>query len=298
MSSADLVVLFEHDGWQAPLFAALDDRGIRYDAFDLKGGAYDPAELPDAPVVFNQASPSAYVRGRRRAVPLALSLLRSLEHAGRRVINGERAFALELSKSAQVALMRRLGIRHPRTIAFNDVAALERYIERESDTFRFPALVKPEQGGSGARIQSVESLDAVAALVENDPDLWEPDGLLLLQEQITSDAARGVVRLELVGGELLYAMRIVGGGFNLCPSEVCHPSAAKAAHARQTPSRRRASCRSRGRTNARSPRRARSHELASSISAASNTSKSAASRLSTISTPIRICARRSPKRSA
>jgi len=116
----DLVVLFEHTEWQKPLWAALDRRGIRYDAFDLKRAAFDPDAVPAAPLYFNQASPSAYVRGNTRAVPLALSLMRSLETAGARVLNGSRAFLLEVSKSAQAALLRKLDIAHPRSLAFND----------------------------------------------------------------------------------------------------------------------------------------------------------------------------------
>ena len=39
------------------------------------------------------------------------------------------------------------------------------------------------------------------------------------------DPARGIVRMEFLGGELLYAMRVVShGSFNLCPSEVCNPA--------------------------------------------------------------------------
>src|SRR6185312_2840779 len=107
----------------------------------LKRAAFDPDSVPKAALYFNQASPSAYVRGNTRAVPLTLSLMRSLELGGARVLNGSRAFALELSKSAQVALMRRLAIDHPRTIAFNDPeAALELW------DAGWPALLKPEQG--------------------------------------------------------------------------------------------------------------------------------------------------------
>src|SRR5438270_12130562 len=119
----DLVVLFEHPEWQKPLFAALERRGIPFARFDLKHAAFDPDNVPEAPLYFNQASPSAYVRGNTRAVPLALSLMRSLELGGARVLNGSRAFALELSKSAQAALMQRLGIPHPRALAFNHVDA-------------------------------------------------------------------------------------------------------------------------------------------------------------------------------
>src|SRR5438876_1256289 len=106
----NLVVLFEHPEWQKPLFAALERRGVSFGRFDLKTAAFDPDSVPEAPLYFNQASPSAYVRGNTRAVPFALSLIRSLELAGARVLNGSRAFSLELSKSAQAALMQQLGI--------------------------------------------------------------------------------------------------------------------------------------------------------------------------------------------
>src|ERR1700730_6142184 len=138
----DLVVLFEHPEWQKPLFSVLDRRGVKYGRFDLKKGAFDPDSVPEAPLYFNQASPSAYVRANTRAVPLALSLMRSLELGGARVLNGSQAFSLELSKSTQAALMQRLNISHPRTLAFNDVnAALAQWDNR------WPALLKPEQGG-------------------------------------------------------------------------------------------------------------------------------------------------------
>src|SRR5271154_4839490 len=173
----DLVVLFEHPEWQKPLFSALDRRAVRYAAFDLKHGAFDPDRVPDAPLYFNQASPSAYVRGNTRAVPFALSLIRSLELGGAKVLNGSAAFSLELSKSAQAALMQRLGIRHPRTLAFNDVnAALEAWGDR------WPALLKPEQGGSGARMFLLNSGEELSRLLADRPDLWLPDNLLLLQE--------------------------------------------------------------------------------------------------------------------
>src|SRR5688572_21515428 len=117
--SHDLVVLFEHPEWQKPLFSALEKRGLPFGRFDLKSGAFDPDDVPSAPLYFNQASPSAYVRGNTRAVPLALSLIRSLELGGSRVLNGSQAFSLELSKSTQAALMRRLEIAHPHSVAFN-----------------------------------------------------------------------------------------------------------------------------------------------------------------------------------
>src|SRR5262252_5050632 len=123
-ASPDLVVLHEHPEWQKPLFAALD----------VTRAAFLNAEPPRARLYFNQASPSAYLRGNTRAVPLALAYMRSLERLGARVLNGADVFALELSKSAQATLLRSLGVDCPRSITFNDVSALQAH----AATIRWP----------------------------------------------------------------------------------------------------------------------------------------------------------------
>ena len=220
MMKADLVVLYEHPEWQKPLFAALERRAVRFEAFDLKSAAFSNVDALAAPLYFNQASPSAYVRGHVRAVPLALAYMRTLERRGARVLNGADVFALELSKSAQATLLQTLAIDTPHSITFNDVAALR----PRAGQMRWPALLKPDQGGSGARIHVVESVEQVAAILDADPSLWLPDNLFLLQELLEHDPEAGIVRLEFLGGELLYAMRVkTHGRFNLCPSPVCNP---------------------------------------------------------------------------
>src|SRR5262245_17705359 len=219
-NAPDLVVIHEHPEWQKPLFAALERRGVSYQAFNVARASFANDEPADARLYFNQASPSAYIRGNTRAVPLALAYLRSLALRGARVLNGAEVFALELSKSTQATLLRTLGIDTPHSITFNDVGALRAH-QRE---VRWPALLKPDQGGSGARIQVVASLEEVETLFAKQPDIWQPDNLFLLQEFIPHDPEHGIVRLEFLGGELLYAMRVkTHGRFNLCPSPVCNP---------------------------------------------------------------------------
>jgi glutathione synthase/RimK-type ligase-like ATP-grasp enzyme len=123
-------------------------------------------------------------------------------------------------------VMSQLGIDHPRTLAFNDPeAALDQW------EAGWPALLKPEQGGSGARMYLLHSPAEFLRLLRDRADLWEPDHLLLLQEYFSSDPARGIVRMEFLGGEILYAMRVVSyGAFNLCPSEACNPEVGGAGH--------------------------------------------------------------------
>jgi glutathione synthase/RimK-type ligase-like ATP-grasp enzyme len=219
-SSPDLVVIHEHPEWQKPLFAALQRRGVNFQPFDVTRAAFSNEELPRARLYFNQASPSAYVRGNTRAVPLALAYMRTLELTGARVLNGADVFALELSKSVQATLLRTLKIDTPRSITFNDPAALRSH----ESQIQWPAVLKPDQGGSGARIAVVASLDEVEEIFRRDPSIWLPDNLFLLQEYLPHDPEQGIVRLEFLGGQLLYAMRVkTHGRFNLCPSPVCNP---------------------------------------------------------------------------
>jgi glutathione synthase/RimK-type ligase-like ATP-grasp enzyme len=216
----DLIILHEHPEWQKPLFAALTRRGVAFQPFDVTKAAFTNLDLPAAPLYFNQASPSAYIRGNTRAVPLALAFMRTLERRGARVLNGADVFALELSKSVQATLLQTLGIDTPRSITFNDVGALQPYADR----ITWPAVLKPDQGGSGARIQVVDSLAQIEEIFRRDGSVWLPDNLFLLQEYLPHDPDQGIVRLEFVGGELLYAMRVkTHGRFNLCPSPVCNP---------------------------------------------------------------------------
>src|ERR671919_875838 len=158
---ADLAVLYEHPEWQKPLFEALERRRVRYVAVDLKKAAFSDADVPLAPLYFNQASPSAYVRGNTRAVPYALAHMRALQIRGIRVLNGADAFALELSKTAQAALLRKLGVPAPRVWTFNDLEALR----SRAHELRFPVLLKPEQGGSGARIALLQSFAELETLL-------------------------------------------------------------------------------------------------------------------------------------
>ena len=217
--SAGLVVIHEHPDWQKPLFAALERRGVAFAAFDVTRASFSNHEPPRGRLYFNQASPSAYLRGHARAVPLALAYMRSLELLGARVLNGSEVFALELSKSAQATLLRTLGVDCPRSITFNDAGALD----ARAEEIQWPAVLKPDQGGSGARIHVVDSLDHVRSILR-DPAVWLPDNLFLLQEYLPHDPDRGIVRLEFLDGELLYAMRVkTHGQFNLCPSPVCNP---------------------------------------------------------------------------
>jgi glutathione synthase/RimK-type ligase-like ATP-grasp enzyme len=164
--------------------------------------------------VVNRMSPSAWTRGHGHAIFHARDYLAHLDVLGAPVLNGLAAYEVELSKTRQVALFASLGLPHPRTRVISDpaqAAAAARDLE-------FPVLVKPNVGGSGAGIRSFASLDELAA---TDVELGL-DGIALVQEHLPADGD-AVVRVEILGGEFLYAIRLLlaPDSFNLCPADYC-----------------------------------------------------------------------------
>src|SRR5262249_45491135 len=89
-----------------------------------------------------------------------------------------------------------------------------------SGELRFPLLVKPNIGGSGALIERFDSradLEARAAAFD-----FGPDGTALVQEVVESEGG-AIVRGEGLADRHLYAIRVVRpeSNFNLCPADIC-----------------------------------------------------------------------------
>ncbi len=225
-----VAVLYENDAWLDDFFAKLQDRGISYHPVRMDDAAVLLDDPPAFPVVFNRVSPSSYLRGHGPAIAFARSLLDVLAENGSRVINGSQAFAIETSKIAQLLLLRRLGVPGPRTILFNN----RQGIAQAARTFRFPAVLKPDCGGSGAFIRRVTSYDELMTLLADRRAVFGPGHVLLLQEEFEA-ADETVVRTEFVDGELVCAMRVRAvNTYNLCPAERCDRKVADAASA-ETP---------------------------------------------------------------
>ena len=219
-----VAVLFEHPEWFVPLFAALERRGLEVLRVDATSLRWDPAERPDFSLLLNRMSPSSHTRGHGHAIHAAASYIDWVESHGVPVVNGSAAYRLELSKSAQLDLLRRLDIRAPRARVINNVSQAP---EAARD-LRFPIIVKPNTGGSGAGIQRFDSSGALAAAAERSAVDLGIDATALVQEFLP---ARGgtITRLEILDGELLYAIEITppaGHGFNLCPADICQTDTA------------------------------------------------------------------------
>ncbi len=221
-SKRSIAIYYEHPNWFVPLFAALDRRHVPYERVHADEHIYDVADgAPGYSLIFNRMSPSAHLRGRAHAIFHALQYLAHLKQLGIRVVNGYDAFVAETSKAFQLSLLDRLGLPYPRArvISHPDEALAA------AEGLRFPVVVKPNVGGSGAGIRRFDSRDALRRTVRGRELDLGIDRTALVQEFIPA-ADDKIVRVEVVGGKYLYAISVETDGetFNLCPADLCPPA--------------------------------------------------------------------------
>ena len=214
-----IAIYHEHPDWFRPLFTELERRGVPYARLDAAHHRYEPgAARPPYALVVNRMSPSAWRRGAGHGIFYTAQYLDQLERHGVRVINGTRAFLTEISKARQLALLAGLGLRFPRARVIHTL----RQAPAAAQGLRFPVVVKPNVGGSGAGIRRFDSLPAlVAAVEEGNVDLGVDD-TALVQEFLPAADGR-IVRVETLGGRFLYGIRVytTGDTFDLCPADIC-----------------------------------------------------------------------------
>jgi hypothetical protein len=214
-----IAIFYEHPEWFQPLFAELDRRQVAYDRLLAHQHRFDPAErhTPYALIV-NRMSPSAYLRGHARTIFYTLHYLAHLQAVGATVLNGYEAYVYEFSKARQLGLLHRLGLRYPRARVINDPAQAPMAAEGMS----FPVIVKPNIGGSGAKIVKFDAMDHLREAAQHGMFDLGLDHTGLIQEYLPAEGD-SIVRVEILGGEYLYAIRLflTAGQFNLCPADYC-----------------------------------------------------------------------------
>ncbi len=212
-------ILYENPAWIPPLHEALEREDFRVRLVHVQEGSIDPSVPPPDGIWMNRISPSSHTRGHVHTVELARQLLYRLESSGRRVINGLSAFELEMSKLRQDLVLRRYGIRTPRTV----LAVGREHLLAAAGTFDGPFITKHDQGGKGLGIRLFHSPRELAAHLDGEGFDAGPGARVILQEYIIAPEPF-ITRVEIVGGRFVFAMRSsTAEGFELCPSDVCNP---------------------------------------------------------------------------
>jgi hypothetical protein len=220
-------VIHENHAWFEPLRREFEAQGVPYAEWFLDRGMLDLDAEPPSGVFYNRMSASSHTRDHRYGAEYAGAVLAWLTSHGRRVVNGERALQLEISKVAQYEALRRFGIPSPPTIA---VVGKE-HIARAAGRLGFPLILKHNRGGKGLGVRLFLSAPALGEHLTS-ASFEEPvDGITLVQRYIKAPAPF-ITRLEFVGGRFLYAVRVdTSQGFELCPADACQVDATAVAGA-------------------------------------------------------------------
>ena len=214
-----IAIYHEHPDWFRPLFRELERRGIPYVRLDAAHHRYEPgAPRPPYALLVNRMSPSAWRRGVGHGILYTAQYLDQLERQGVRVVNGSQAFLTEISKARQLALLAGLGLAFPRARVIHDA----RQAPAAADGLRFPIVIKPNVGGSGAGVRRFDHAESLHAAAEEGTIELGLDHTALVQEFLPAEGAR-IVRVETLGGRFLYGIRVYTSGesFDLCPADIC-----------------------------------------------------------------------------
>jgi len=217
MSQARIYVIHENDAWVEPLRAAFAEQQLPYQEWHLDQGVLDFSGAPPHGVFYNRMSASSHTRDHRYAAEYTGCVLPWLELHGRRVVNGSRALRLEISKIAQYAELQRFGVRVPRTLA----AVGRDHVIEAARRFEGSFITKHNRAGKGLGVRLFHSLESLENYVRSPVFEDSVDGVTLLQEYVKATEPF-ITRVEFVGGEFLYAVRVdTSLGFELCPADVC-----------------------------------------------------------------------------
>ncbi len=224
-----IAIYYEQPHWFKPLFAELDRRGTSYLKLFAPDHFYDPADHPEEKyaLVFNRMSPSAWNRDHGDQIFYTLGFLEHLQARGVKVLNGFKAFSSELSKAGQLVLMDSLGLPYPKArVIHRPEQALP-----AAEGLRWPIVVKPNIGGSGAGVKRFDGASQLRHAIAESADSPEAlqfglDSTALVQEFIPAQDAH-IVRVEVLNGRFLYAIKvhITGETFDLCPADICRTTA-------------------------------------------------------------------------
>ncbi len=218
-SRPDLAVVYEHPEWFKPLFAALDRRGVSYEAIRLDTHSFRiDAAPPPAPLVLSRLAMSSFLRQDQHSIFYARALYDQWQRAGAEIVNGNPALDIDTSKARQLSLIRALGLHAPDTRVVHrreDVIAA-------SEGLGWPLVVKANIGGSGAGVARYDTPAQLQAAVDDGSVPMGIDSVALVQAFVPTADGR-VIRMETLNGKFLYAIALDSDGatFDLCPADAC-----------------------------------------------------------------------------
>ncbi len=211
-------IIHENDEWTLPLKEQLQKLSVPFDDWHMAKVNLNTASAPPVGVFYNRMSASSHSRGHRFAPEYTAVILNWLSTHNRRIINGENALALEISKSLQYKKLNEQNIKTPKSI----FCLGKENILSAADYFNKPFITKHNRAGRGLGVKLFQNKAELKNYVMGSQFENSIDGITILQEFIEADP-KVVTRLEFIDSKFFYAVQVdASDSFELCPADACN----------------------------------------------------------------------------
>ncbi len=211
-------IIHENEDWTLPLKEHLQKLSVPFEDWHMDKVKVNTDLEPPLGVFYNRMSASSHARGHRFAPEYTAVILNWLSVYKKRIINGENALALEISKSLQYKRLKEHGIKIPRSIFCSGVDG----ILKAADNFTKPFITKHNRAGRGLGVKLFQNKEELDTYVKGKNFEDSIDGITILQEYIEADP-KVITRIEFINSKFYYAVQVdASDSFQLCPADSCN----------------------------------------------------------------------------
>jgi hypothetical protein len=211
-------IIHENEDWTLPLKEHLQKLSVPFEDWHMDKVKVNTDLEPPLGVFYNRMSASSHARGHRFAPEYTAVILNWLSVYKKRIINGENALALEISKSLQYKRLKEHGIKTPRSIFCSGVEG----ILKAADNFTKPFITKHNRAGRGLGVKLFQNKEELDTYVKGKNFEDSIDGITILQEYIEADP-KVITRIEFINSKFYYAVQVdASDSFQLCPADSCN----------------------------------------------------------------------------
>ncbi len=211
-------IIHENDEWTEPLINNFKKLSVPFEDWHMAKVNLLTNKIPPEGIFYNRMSASSHARGHRYAPEYTAVILNWLAAHNRKIINGENALSLEISKSLQYKKLKEHKIDVPKSI----FCSSQESIINAANEFDKPFITKHNRAGRGLGVKLFQNSKELKKYLDSPSFENSIDGITIIQEYIEADP-KVITRLEFIDQKFFYAVQVdASDSFELCPADACN----------------------------------------------------------------------------
>ena len=211
-------IIHENDEWTEPLINNFKKLSVPFEDWHMAKVNLLTNQIPPEGIFYNRMSASSHARGHRYAPEYTAVILNWLAAHNRKIINGENALSLEISKSLQYKKLKEHKIDVPKSI----FCSSRESIINAANEFDKPFITKHNRAGRGLGVKLFQNSKELKQYLDSPSFENSIDGITIIQEYIEADP-KVITRLEFIDQKFFYAVQVdASDSFELCPADACN----------------------------------------------------------------------------